>query len=375
MADTPPALPSGPKQFPCDQCGAMLFWDPGTASLKCPYCGAVNALTADAADDLAPPPVQRELDYLAYLDEQSRSADTVETTTVRCEGCGAEQTLREGQTAATCVFCGKAIVTQATVRRLIKPQSVLPFKVTRDQAGAAFKTWLASRWFAPSSLKLLAERNGIQGVYVPAWTYDSQTDTQYTGQRGDNYWETVTYTETVNGQSVTKTRQEMRTRWSPAWGRVHNAFDDVLVLAMRSLPKRADALEPWDLPALVAYDDRYLSGFVAESYTVDLGEGFGVAKQKMQPTIDTTIRHDIGGDQQRIDSADTSYYDITFKHVLLPMWISAYRYQGQVYNFLVNARTGEVQGDRPWSAWKIAGLVLAIVALIAIIVLLANRHR
>lgn len=371
MTDTAHPPEANPRQFPCGNCGATLFWDPGTTSLRCPYCGTENAVAPASAAAGA----VRELDFNAHLAELAGRADTVEAVTVRCDGCGAEQGLQPGQTAATCVFCGSGLVAQRTVRRLIKPQSVLPFAVPRERAVGLFAAWLSGRWFAPGNLKLLAERDGLRGVYVPAWTYDANTDTRYEGQRGDDYWDTETYTTTENGRSVTRTRQVRRTRWHHVSGTVWNQFDDVLVLAVRSLPPRAEALEPWDLASLVPYDDRYLSGFVAEGYTVNLEEGFGVARQKMAPTIDQSIRRDIGGDHQRVGSADTSYHDITFKHLLLPMWVSAYRYQGKAYTFLVNARTGEVQGDRPYSVWKIVGLVLLILAVVVTIALLAGGRR
>jgi hypothetical protein len=155
---------------------------------------------------------------------------------------------------------------------------------------------------------------------------------------------------------------------------VGNTFDDVLVLASRSLPpKHAHALEPWDLRSLVPYRDEYLSGFAAESYQVDLAQGFEAAKAIMAEHIANTIRADIGGDHQRIHSVQTRYRDVTFKHILLPVWISAYRYHQRVFRFLVNARTGEVQGERPWSAVKITLLVLSILAVVVTVMLLSQR--
>lgn len=352
------------RQFPCTGCGATLFWDPGSTSLKCPYCGAEN--TVAPAEDTEP---VLELDFHEHLQKSFDSAETMEALTVRCDGCGAEQAMQPGQTAGTCAFCGSGMVAQAVIKRVLKPRSLLPFSVTSQQACDAFVRWIGGLWFVPSNLRLMANRGGLKGVYVPAWTYDCEVDTDYTGQRGDDYWDTETYTATENGQSVTKTRQVRRTRWSPAWGRVHDSFDDVLILAVQNLPAKARALEPWDLPALVPYDDRYLSGFIGESYTVDLPTGFEVAKGVMSPVIDGTIRWDIGGDHQQISSKDSKYYDITFKHILLPMWISAYRYQDRVFNFLVNARTGEVQGDRPFSVWKIAFAVLFVLVVVITIVL------
>jgi hypothetical protein len=123
-------------------------------------------------------------------------------------------------------------------------------------------------------------------------------------------------------------------------------------------------LEPWDLPELVGYNDSYLAGFVTESYQTQLKEGFDEAKERIRPVIETTVRADIGGDVQQIHSVNTSYNDITFKHILLPLWISAYRFEDKVYRFTVNARTGEVQGERPYSAWKIFFFVLTILAVV-----------
>jgi hypothetical protein len=166
-----------------------------------------------------------------------------------------------------------------------------------------------------------------------------------------------------------------RTRWSYVSGRVENTFDDILVLASNSLPRKiAQRLEPWDLKNLVPYRDEYLSGFVAESYQVDLPQGFESAKQIMDGVIRQTICRDIGGDHQRIASVETQYENVTFKHTLLPVWISAYRYREQVFRFLVNARTGEVQGERPYSAWKITVLVLSILLAVLVIFLIAHSR-
>ncbi|MCC6422367.1 MAG: hypothetical protein IT447_02725 [Phycisphaerales bacterium] len=87
----------------------------------------------------------------------------------------------------------------------------------------------------------------------------------------------------------------------------------------------------------------------------------------MQPTIDGSIRGDIGGDEQQIDSKDSAYHDISYKHILLPVWISAYRYRDKTFRFLVNARTGEVQGERPISWVKVMMLVVFILAALVLI--------
>ncbi len=354
MTDT---LAPEAKQFPCGQCGASLKFAPGTAVLKCPYCGHDNPIP-QSDDDIV------ELDFHAYLQQLDQQPDTIEVMTTRCDGCGAEVDPPPDATAFDCPFCGHAINTQARSRRLIKPRSLLPFAVTRDRGRELFKKWLASLWFAPSKLKQYARKEGkLNGVYVPYWTYDADTTSHYTGQRGDHYWVTQTYTVRVNGKTQTRTRQVRKTRWTYASGTVWRSFDDVLVLASGSLPRSmTERLEPWDLHNLTAFDEAYLAGFRAETYQVDLEGGFVKAKDIMAGVIRGDVRSDIGGDEQRIHSVKTRHDHITFKHLLLPIWISAYRWKDKVYRFVINGRTGEVQGQRPWSFWKITAAVLAVLA-------------
>jgi len=162
-----------------------------------------------------------------------------------------------------------------------------------------------------------------------------------------------------------QTVQVQKVRWNPASGRVARFFDDVLVLASRSLPKRfTDALQPWDLSALVPYAPEFLAGFRAEGYQVPLEDGFTEARGHMDAIIERDVRFDIGGDRQRVHDIQTRISDVTFKHILLPVWLAAYKYNGKTYRFVVNGQTGRVQGERPWSAIKIAIAVVlgAIVA-------------
>jgi hypothetical protein len=252
---------------------------------------------------------------------------------------------------------------------------VLPFKVTQPQASEAIKGWLGSLWFAPNALKKMAQQEGVGGVYIPFWTYDAYTQSDYEGQRGEHYYVTETYTETDSqGNTVTKTRQVRHTRWYDASGTVARWFDDILVAATKTItPARLAALEPWDLGELTPYAPEYLSGYKAQRYQVDLAEGFELAKKTAAPVIESDVRSDIGGDEQRVTRVSTAYSAITFKHLLLPVYVGAYRFNDKVFQLAVNGRTGEVQGERPYSAWKIFFFVLTIVAIIVIILLALRR--
>jgi hypothetical protein len=218
----------------------------------------------------------------------------------------------------------------------------------------------------------------MNGTYLPHWTYDADTTTDYSGQRGEHYWETETYTEMVDGQSQTRTRQVQRTAWYPAAGTVARFFDDVLVPGTTHLPgARMDKLGPWELGSAQPYQPAYLSGYKTLRYDIEPDAGLESAKDRMHDVIEDDCRHDIGGDEQRVRSMDTRYAEIMFKLVLLPVWIAAYLYAGKTWQVVINANTGEVIGDRPYSKVKIALATIAglIVAGVALYVYARSRHR
>jgi DNA-directed RNA polymerase subunit RPC12/RpoP len=351
----------GVRQFPCSRCGAKVEFAPGTDELQCPYCGHRTAIRATGA------PI-REHDFRSAISDQRGDAELEDVDSVQCGSCAALVEPPPAAEAFPCPYCGSSIVATARSQRLIKPQALLPFSIARDRATELFRKWIRRLWFAPNALKKLARLEGrLQGLYTPYWTFDASTVTSYTGQRGDNY--TVTRTRTVvrNGRPVTERYEAVEIRWRRVSGVVSRNFDDVLVVGSTSLPRDlAEELEPWDVGNLVPYADGYLSGFIAERYQVGLEQGWVRAGERMEEVIRTDVKRDIGGDHQRINSLDTVHDQVTYKHVLLPMWICSYRYKSRVYRFLVNARTGEVQGQRPWSWAKItlAAIVLAAVALL-----------
>lgn len=353
----------------CKDCGANLKYLPGTPYLNCDYCGAKNEIEVGDTEII-------ENDFESFLNEKAHREDKQEISTVKCDGCGASTTLKPNVTSCTCPYCDTPLVIKnASTSTIIKPSYVLPFKIDRKKSTEEFIKWVGGLWFAPNKLKDYAAHSAdkLNGIYMPYWTYDSNTTTQYTGLQGIYYYVTETYTDS---EGKTQTRQVQRTRWLPASGTVYNQFDDVLVVSSKSLPEDlANELEPWDLPELIAYDDKFLSGFVTESYQIDLKTGFDKAKQRMQPVIKSTVMSDIGGDVQQITSMDSAYDDIKFKHILLPVWLSSYRYKDKVYRFLINARTGEVQGERPYSAAKIAALVISIITVVATAIYLYRKYK
>jgi len=334
-------------RFPCENCGADYRFNPGDGSLTCDHCGHSEPIGSGPWGGAS----LRELDFDAAMADRLPDSEIEETRVLSCPNCAAQVEFDPDTHAAECPFCATPVVTDTGVNRHIKPKGVLPFALDERSAHKAMGDWLGRLWFAPNGLKEYARKGRkMQGIYVPYWTFDADTKSSYRGERGTVYYETRTVMR--DGKRVQQ--QVPKVRWTPKSGRVARFFDDVLVLASRSLPKAyTDALEPWDLPALEPYQPQYLAGFRAEAYTVELQDGYAEARTYMGRVIERDVRFDIGGDRQRIHAVDTDVRDVTFKHILLPVWMAAYKYRGQTYRFVVNGRTGRVQGERPWSAIKI----------------------
>lgn len=375
-----PALTKAPPQgklFPCMQCGAKVAFDPRERALKCPYCNHTTSIDDGDTGEV------EERDFNEYASKlvkgQVRGIEGRSTQT-KCTGCGALVLLEDKVQTDECPFCGVHLENKPeAVEGMLPPESLIPFAVDLRDARERFTEWLGSLWFAPTELKKVANLGQLASVYIPYWTYDAMTYTRYRGMRGDDYQETEYYTERdANGNTVQRSRTVTKTHWYPVSGEVQHFFDDVLVCGSESLPPKLTAkLEPWDTSELEPFQDAFLAGHKTERYAVDLKEGLVIAKEKMEPVIVQLIRQDIGGDHQRIESTDTKYVGVTFKHCLLPVWLAHYRYHDKVYQILINGRTGKVAGERPWSAMKIVRLIaiilLAIGAIVALVSLLSNK--
>jgi len=367
------AAPEKVQRWRCPGCGADLQFAPEGGCLTCPYCGHQEQIAPAAGAKVE----ERSYDEYLRIHPERMGAIAEGALEVACQTCGATVAFTPPQVAGECDFCGSPLVAQPrSADPVLAPEGVLPFKVNQTDASEAIRKWLASRWFAPNALKKFAAHDSMGGVYIPFWTYDAHTASTYTGQRGEHYYTTESYTERDSqGNTVTKTRQVRHTRWYPASGTVTRFFNDILIPATKSLPSnRLNALEPWDLGELKPYEPAYLSGYKAQRYQVALDEGFELAKKQAEPVINSDVRRDIGGDEQRVESVATDYSDITFKHLLLPVYVGAYRFGEKVYQVVVNGRTGEVQGERPYSFWKIFFFVLSLVVLLVTIILVLGRR-
>ncbi|MGZ3423113.1 MAG: zinc ribbon domain-containing protein [Polyangiales bacterium] len=357
MNQDPTATPQqAGDTFPCEKCGGALHWDATKRALNCPYCGHQQPMP------LQPTAQIREIP----IEEGFRSATRglgVQVETITCKDCGATVNVGQGERTTKCAFCGSHQVLQVqTDANAIRPESLVAFQIDKKVANDRFASWIGDLWFRPNDLKKMAKVQEMGGVYVPFWTFDAHVHSDWTAEAGYHYYETEYYTDSEgNSQS----RQVQRTRWESAWGRRDDDYDDTLVCASKGLPSElVDQFSTFNTKLLVPYAPHYLAGWRAEAYAVDLQNAHNIGRDKMAKQQEARCGRDVPGDTHRGLVVNNQFSRETFKHVLLPIWIAAYRYGDKPYRFLVNGQTGEVTGEAPYSFWKIFFFVLFILAIV-----------
>jgi len=302
---------------------------------------------------------------LRTLIAESNAAPATGEKEIVCQNCGGHTTFTGTLTATRCPYCATPIqrndVQDAPAR--IPVDGVLPFQVDEKTARDHLEKWITSRWFAPTEFKKYKTTGAFSSIYAAYFSYDSETQTAYQGQRGDDY--------TVTVGSGDDQHTETRTSWTSVSGHVANSFDDVTVLANDGFnTKRIKALEPWPTQTARPFSPQFVAGHLCRTYDRDAEVCFPEAKSEMDSAIDATIRRDIGGDQQRISHKDTRHLTLTFKHLLLPIWLLTVIYEGKPFQVFINGMTGEVQGNRPWSKVKILLASIAAFFLIVVIIVI-----
>jgi hypothetical protein len=350
--------------FLCPSCSGNMSFDPATQTLKCNFCG-YKAEIQKVSQEI------NEYD-LSSFNEQSLPPLNEMKYTIKCEHCGGITHLEQFQTASKCVFCGSNQVISIKDTPGIKPESLIPFKRSKEETIELINKYLKSKWMAPRNLSKSFITDSLQGIYVPFWHYDADTFSPYTALRGDYYYVTRTVGTGKNKRTVT----ERHTRWTPVAGNYSNFFNDVEVSA--SGTKNASTFErvfPFNYKGLVVYDKQYLAGFVAEHYAVTLKQGWSTAQRKMQQAISFAIRRQIGGDTISNLSYKTQYSNTKFKHLLLPFWLCVYQYNNKKYSLTINGQTGKISGTSPVSPYKVLVIILSVILLITIfaIVILSQQ--
>ncbi|MEL6107483.1 MAG: hypothetical protein AAFU85_15690 [Planctomycetota bacterium] len=309
-----------------------------------------------------------------HASEPQTAAKTVE---ISCQSCGSKLLLEENLFSAVCPFCASpSIVQRPPSKDLPTPTFAIGFVVDHERATELVKNWVAgAHWFARSDFKNTAPKL-TRGVYLPAYLYGAVANSSYSASIGENYTETETYTTTdSNGKTVVRTRTVVKTEWRSLSGYHSSYVLDVVVTASKGVSNQAlEAIEPFDLRALLRYEPSIISGWLAEEPSRTQQECFQLAHGETLEKVGRLLKDFMPGDSHSNLQFDTRLTREVIDLVMFPVWSFAVRYDESKppVQILVNGQTGRVGGKVPISATKVSvavGVVLLVI--LGVIVLFA----
>lgn len=335
----------------CTGCGSNMVFYPENKTLKCPHCGLEKSFgESERAQEIE-------------LTKGFGFSIANDSVVFACDGCGAKVVLNEGETAKKCPFCGTAHVRKVDDLAGVKPNAVIPFGFGSEKAISLSREWAKKRLFAPRDFKKNVSADNVKGVYTPCFTFDSKTFSYYEGRIGQ------TRTRTVG--SGKNRRTETYVVWRNIRGTFSYAFDDVLISAGSKIGQsEINKILPFDTNESIDYQEKCLLGFVAYHYDKELESCWADAKSVIDGRLKNLILGQYVHDRVAYFNVSTSHESVTYKYVLLPVYVGNYTFKKKVYNFFINGCTGKVCGRTPKSPFKVAiAVTLAVLAVVGIALL------
>jgi len=357
------------QKHACPACGAQAEWSASKQALICPFCGTQSPYQIDADTGKV-----QEIDLIKALREipdEQRGWQT-ERRTVQCQSCKAVMVYEPARVGQNCEFCASpALVDYQEVKAPIRPQSLMPFKVSQTDIRDGIRRWYGSKWFAPGALKSKALVDQIKGLYVPYWTFDAQVHCRWEAEAGYYYYVSEEYRD---NQGKSQVRQVQKVRWEYASGELDHVFDDEPVPGTKGVDlSLLRQVEPFPTTTeLVPYDTAYLSGYVVEHYQIVLVDAAKQSRDAMHDQLLSLCAQQVPGDTQRNLQIQPEYSGETFKHILVPIWLLTYTFGARTFQVIANGYTGVIAGKYPKSAWKIFFAVVAVLLVILLFALANN---
>lgn len=345
-APTPEAADAGPTLVRCGGCGAQAAFDPARGAVACAFCGWTDAPRAQVVGTTA-----AAAEFTRAALDAGQVGLGVDRRELACGACGAAFALEDGAMAATCPFCASnqvAVHAHAT-HDALRPSAVLPFAVGKDGLLRAVTSWLGKGWLHPDGLSRVAQVERFTGVYVPYWTFSARLDSRWEAEVGVE--------RTTQRWNARENRYETHTviDWHRESGARDDEIRDLLVPATARLSARLldEIRAGFDLAALAAYDPTLLAGFQASAHDVSLADGWERGRAAMRDRARDACRADIHYAHVRNFSMKADLRDEAWRHVLLPVWVSAYRWEDRTFVVLVDGHGGRVAGQKPVAWWKV----------------------
>ncbi len=344
------------KTYKCQSCGAYLNFDPETQKWKCPFCGSVfaeNEVITDIPDESAQQEAQQSEEQ-ASTEEQAAHSEGAQVV-YRCQSCGSEIMTDETTVATHCYYCHSPVVLQGKLTDEMRPDKVLPFTVTKEQAVETFMKWAKSKKYVPQNFFKESEVQKMMGVYYPHYVTECIMDGDFSGEgtRSDVM---------TRGDYIITNTHHFRVRRQ---GRFH--FRNVMRPALQKANKKlSDGIHPFPLNEAKEFADAYLSGFVAERRDIAESDVHRDVQSEVAGYVQPLLTQNHGYQSCRGSTA-TSLRDIKSQYVLLPTWVLTYpnpKNQNDPYYFSMNGCTGEICGKLPVDNGKLlrnAALIAAAI--------------
>lgn len=340
----------------CSSCGADMYYNPVLGKLKCDYCDCEKSITKYPSY------------FRDYESEKSEGTIKHETQTYKCPNCGGTIELKSFETATKCPFCGATAIISYEDLKGMKPDSILPFLYSKDNAAAAGKKWMKKKLLAPHSLKKSLDIQNFKGLYFPSFGFNVKTVSNYDGRLGEKKTRTV---------GVGKDRHtETYIEWYRVKGTWSQNFNNVMVEASTQITqKELNNILPYDMDDAEAYNKEYLSGFGAERYDTSIESSYKIAQAQIDDKIRKAILDKYHADEVDYLNIYSTYSDKKFRYTLLPLWVCAYKYKEKFYRFIVNGRNGKATGKAPTSPLRVMFVTLIILAIAAGAIILGYLNK
>lgn len=340
------------QTFLCPQCGGRLAFSVSRRRLTCEYCGyeGQGAASQDSGSDAGQ--AGQMLDFVMPTSRGHRWA--VAQHRLICESCGAVSVLPPGHKAAQCAYCGSnQMVESQEGGELIGPQVIALMRLDEPDAIQRARAWLGKGFFAPDNLLPASGGVRLRPGYYSCWVFDGVVEVHWSCE--------------VNEGSGDFEHWVSRSGVEPRF------FDQVLVSGVKTLSARElSVVEPFDLEDVEAFKPEYLAGWPAILYDRSISDASLLAREQvmkqLRPQIHSVV--EIGREKRNLRIGGGSWSGLTYRHILLPLWIGAYRFRGKEYHLLVNGQTGKVGGDKPRDVVKLVFVFFTAVLLVFLLLVL-----
>ena len=367
-------MPTQVTNYKCPACTGPLHFASGSGKLECDYCGSsydvaeIEPLYAEKEAAAAAASQQAEQKAEAKAGEDGSDWDTSDLSTdwgpegqgmraYSCPSCGA-QLLCDASTAATsCPYCGNTTVVPGQFAGALKPDFVIPFKLSKEDAVAALKNHYKGKPLLPKAFTNGNHIEEIQGVYVPFWMFDGQAEGSV------DYEGLIIHVYESGDYEITETEHYDVHRGGSI------SFEKVPVDASSKMPDdHMDSIEPYDYAGLKPFSTAYLPGFLADKYDVTVEDSHDRADGRCAASLEGALRRTT----TQYDTCITKGKDIRLRrgkvhYALLPVWMLHTKWNGKDFLFAMNGQTGKLVGDLPVSPGRYWGLFAAIAGALSLL--------